>query len=138
MEITSRQRGAKLGRTISFSDKKCNINFDLNIFSMLCNYCVSSNKNIRRSDLIMLRNLIDAMNMDLFINEPEKIARIDFIKRALEIRIQHGNINRVLLIQGAMDGLTGETIVAPKRDNANPMPSVLLPFLFFPSPFAPL
>ena len=109
MEITSRQRGAKLGRTISFSDKKCNINFDLNIFSMLCNYCVSSNKNIRRSDLIMLRNLIDAMNMDLFINEPEKIARIDFIKRALEIRIQHGNINRVLLIQGAMDGLTGET-----------------------------
>lgn len=29
------------------------------------------------------------------------------------------------------DGLTGETIVTPKREKANPMVSVLLPFLFF-------
>lgn len=44
---------------------------------------------------------------------------------------ENGQIKKKIKLFKSCDGLTGETIVAPKRDNANPMPSVLLPFLFF-------
>ena len=44
---------------------------------------------------------------------------------------ENGQIKKKVKLFKSCDGLTGETIVAPKRDNANPMPSVLLPFLFF-------
>lgn len=44
---------------------------------------------------------------------------------------QDGQIKKKVKLFKSCDGLTGETIVTPKRDNANPMPSVLLPFLFF-------
>ena len=113
MELNRRNRGVRnvmnKSHTISYSEKKCKINFDINIFKMLCNYAVTSNKKVRRSCLIQLRNLIHSMDMSVFNSEPLKQAYINFMKKAIKARLDYGNITRELLIQGAIDGLTTES-----------------------------
>ena len=89
MDITRREKYKNSGRTTSFAKKTIDINFDLVSLDIMCSYVLSENRNIRRGQLINMRNLFDIIDMQLYINDVEKIKRIKFIKKALEGRILH-------------------------------------------------
>jgi replicative DNA helicase len=78
-----------MGRTINPSNKKLDINFDLMSLNLLCTYVLSENRNIRRGQLINVRNLFEMLDMDLYINDTERMKRVEFIKRGLEGRLTY-------------------------------------------------
>ena len=82
MNIERRQKYSNQGRTSVFTKKRLPINFDLSSLNLMCNYVITENRNIRRSQYINLRNLIDLLDMDKYINDQEKYKRVVFIKKA--------------------------------------------------------
>lgn len=89
MNLERRRKYSGSGRTVNKSGRKLDINFDLNSLNLMCSYILSENKNIRRSHLINMRNLFDLLDINVYINDTEKMKRIDFIKKGLEAKIIH-------------------------------------------------
>lgn len=89
MNLERRRKYSGSGRTINKSGRKLDINFDLNSLNLMCSYILSENKNIRRSHLINMRNLFDLLDMNVYVNDTEKMKRVDFIRKGLEAKILH-------------------------------------------------
>ena len=79
MNITSRNKYAKKGFSVVKSDKRIPINYDIKVLDLMCAYTMSENAYIKKSGLINLRNLIHLLDLDLYINDPEKMKRINFM-----------------------------------------------------------
>lgn len=90
MEITQRKRKYGQGRTAVKTKKKLPINFDVSSLDLMCQYTISSNRNIRRGMFINLRNLILLLDMEKYIKDQEKYKRVIFIRKGLEARLDKG------------------------------------------------
>lgn len=108
MNIERRKKYSGSGRTIVKSDKKLDIKFDINSLNLMCSYVLSQNKNIRRSHLINMRNLFELLDMGSYINDMEKMKRVNFIKRGLEARIVHNLTDPVIVIKYINGGIIEE------------------------------
>lgn len=108
MNLARRQKYANSGKTISKTDKTININFDLNVLNLMCSYVVSENRNVRRSHLINMRNLFELMDIGVYINDIEKMKRIDFIKKGIEARLIKNIKNPILIIKYINGGIIDE------------------------------
>lgn len=80
------------------STAKMPLAFDLTTLDLLCNYAISENRNIRRVQYINLRKLIYMLDMDKYDNDPEKRKRIQFLKRALEARLDRNIQDKDLIL----------------------------------------
>lgn len=88
------------------SSNKYNIKFDLNALNLFCAYVISNNKNIKRSSLIKFKALIDRIDMEYYLNEPDKLNRLKFIQKGLDARVTHNlnDSNMVMMhIRGDME-----------------------------------
>lgn len=103
MNIERRQKYKNSGRTASHSNKKIDINFDLNALNLMCSYVLSNNRNIRKGQLINMRNLFEIIDINLYINDPKKMQLINFIRKGLEGRILH-NLNQPSIIIKYING----------------------------------
>ena len=90
MKITSRQKRKGQGYSVVKTDKRIPIKYDLQVLDLMCTYSISENAYIRKSSLMNLRNLIHLLDMDYYVNDPEKMKRISFIKKALDGRLAKG------------------------------------------------
>lgn len=93
------QRYNKTGVTISTA-------FDIVALDLLCSFVTSSNVNIRRSQLINLRNLMACIDMDEYSKDSEKSLRIDFINAGLDARLNHNLNDRNIVLKHICGGLT--------------------------------
>ena len=110
MIISNRPKFKENGsRTVKFTNKTVDINFGLDMLNMLCSYCVSTNSNIKNTNLINLRNLIEILNMDIYEKDVEKKKRIEFIRKALDARLIHKLKEPLLVISYVCDGIIDET-----------------------------
>lgn len=109
MNIERRKKYSGSGRTINKSDRRLDINFDLNSLNLMCSYILSENKNIRRSHLINMRNLFDLLDINVYVNDIEKMKRIDFIKRGLEAKIIHNLKDPIIVIKYINGGIIEDT-----------------------------
>ncbi len=75
----------------------------------MCSYILSENKNIRRSHLLNMRNLFELLDINIYINDIEKMKRIDFIKRGLEGKIVHNLKDPIIIIKYINGGIIEET-----------------------------
>ena len=73
MQITERKRKYGQGKTAVKTKKKLPINFDVSSLDLMCQYTISSNRNIKRGMYINLRNLIEVLDMEKYINDQERI-----------------------------------------------------------------
>lgn len=106
MILTERPRKRGSGKTINKSKKLLEINLDVNALDLFCSYVVSSNKNIRRGQLLSIRNLIELLDIDKYYkNSPEKIQRIEFIKSGLEARLVYNLKDTALICSHICGGL---------------------------------
>lgn len=111
MNIQNRQKHSN-GYANVQSQKKIGLNFDLQVLDLMCSYTISENSNIRKSHLVNLRNLVNSLDMNLYINDPEKMSRIAFIKKGLEGRIVKGLKNPDVIIKYASGGIINDNIIA--------------------------
>ena len=66
-------------------DLKIDVNFDITMLDLMCAFVVSSNKNIRRGNIINMRNLFAVVNMDNYANDTERLSRINFISIRIKL-----------------------------------------------------
>lgn len=111
MVIERRPRSKGHGRTFTKVSKKLPINFDLSALTLMCNYIVSENRNIRRLQYVNLRNLIDMLDMEKYINDPERYKRIIFIQKGLEARLDRGISDPILLYKYINGGIIDDDII---------------------------
>lgn len=90
VEIAQRKKKYGQGKTFVKNKKKLPINFDVSSLDLMCQYVVSSNRNIRRGMYINLRNLVSLLDMEKYINDQEKYKRVIFIRKGLEGRLEKG------------------------------------------------
>lgn len=79
------------------------IGIDIPMLDTLCKVVVSQNKNIRRTQLMNIAKLVELINPEKYINDPEKTKMIKFIRRAVEARLAL-NIDDPYLILKHVDG----------------------------------
>lgn len=117
MVIEKRKRASGQGRTYVKNEKikKLPINFDLASLSLMCNYIVSENRNIRKTQFINLRNLIDMLDMERYINDQERYRRILFIKKGLEARLVRGLTDPTLIMKYCNGGIIDNDIIDPNE-----------------------
>lgn len=113
MKITSRQKRKGQGYSVVKTDKRIPIKYDLQVLDLMCTYSISENAYIRKSSLMNLRNLVYLLDMDYYVNDPEKMKRISFIKKALDGRLAKGLKNEVALVKYANGGIIDDTAFIP-------------------------
>ena len=91
-----------VGRTNGLS---IDIKFDITELDLFCAYIVSDNKDIRRGNIITLRNVFDLMNMNVYGNDRESLNRIDFIRRGIESRLNKNLSSGELILKDILGGL---------------------------------
>ena len=111
MNIERRTKYSGRGRSISKTDKKVDINFDLNALNLMCSYILSENRNIRRSHLINMRNLFDILDVSLYQNDIEKMKRFNFIKKGLEARIVQNLKDPYIVVKYINGGIIDDDVM---------------------------
>lgn len=111
MDITKRTKYSGRGRSISKTDNKVDINFDLNALNLMCSYILSENRNIRRSHLINMRNLFDILDMSLYQNDIEKMKRVNFIKKGLEAKILQNLRDPYIVLKYINGGIIDDDVI---------------------------
>lgn len=112
MIITNRPKKPGQGFSVVKNKKaKLPINFDLNSLNLMCTYVLSENRNIKRGQFINLRNLMELLDIDKYINDQEKYKRVVFIKKALEGRLVKGLNDPVAIVKYTNGGLLETDIV---------------------------
>lgn len=110
MIISTRERRPGQGRTYT-KTKKIPINFDLASLTLMCNYVISENRNVRKLQYINLRNLIDLLDMERYINDQEKYKRILFIKKGLEARLERNLHDKLMILKYINGGILDNDII---------------------------
>lgn len=111
MIIENRVKRKGSGRTNVKTKKKLPINFDLDSLDLMCSYVISNNRNIKRGQYVNLRNLIDMLDMERYINDQEKYKRILFIKKGIEARNLKGLTNSIAIIKYINGGIMDDDII---------------------------
>jgi len=84
---------------------KIDVNFDITELDLMCSYILSENRNIRRGNVINLRNLFLTIDMNVYNNDQERLARIDFINKGIEARLKYNLTNRKMILRQITGGL---------------------------------
>lgn len=111
MEIRNRTKYANSGRASVKTQRRLPINFDIGSLNLMCEFVLSSNRNIKRGHYINLRNVMDLLDMSKYVNDQEKLKRINFIKRGIEARIVKGLMKPLTIIKYINGGIMDDDII---------------------------
>ena len=89
------------------------INLDLSMLNNMTSYVISNNMNIKRMQLINLRNLIDIIDKSQYQSDIERTKRINYIYKGIEARINKNLLNSSLIIEYINSGLLEEDKLDP-------------------------
>ena len=111
MGIEERKKKYGQGRTSIKTKRRLPISFDVASLDLMCQYVISSNRNIKRGSFINLRNLIELLDMEKYISDQSKYRRVLFIKKGLEGRLEKGLNNPIAIIKYANGGFLDDNII---------------------------
>lgn len=84
-----------------------NISLDLSTLNIYCEYILSENAYIKGSNLQTMKKLFDNIDHTIYQGDPDREARVEFITRGLDARLNHKIRDRKLIEQyingGPMD-----------------------------------
>lgn len=96
---------------VQINEEKVPINFDIKSLNLFCTYVLSENAYIRMSALSNTKKLFDRMEMSIYQNDPERLTRIEFIKRALEAKVDKKIKNRDMVEKYINGGLEDKPLL---------------------------
>lgn len=112
MEIKNRPKYNGSRTAVKNKQAKIPMNFDIGSLNLMCEYVLSSNRNIRRGHYINLRNVMEMLDMSKYASDQEKLKRITFIKRGIEARIVKGLNNPLTIIKYINGGIMDDDIIS--------------------------
>lgn len=111
MNFERRSKYMGQGSSVVKSNKQLDINLDLRTLDIMCKCLVTDNQNVRRGQLINLRNLIYLLNPVNYENDPEKAKRVSFIKKGIEARLEFNLSDPFMIVTHIYGGiLDGEVV----------------------------
>ena len=114
MRFLNFERRAKYsgqGSSIVKGNKQLDINLDLRTLDIMCKSLVTDNQNIRRGQLVNLRNLIYLIRPENYENDIEKSKRISFIKKGIEARLINNLTDPYMIMTHIYGGILDSEIV---------------------------
>ena len=111
MNLERRTKYSGQGSSVVKSNKQLDINLDLHTLEIMCKCLVTDSQNIRRGQLINLRNLIYLVKPDNYVNDAEKNKRIDFIKKGIEARLVENLTDPFMILSHINGGILDTDIV---------------------------
>lgn len=89
----------------SASKQLISMNLDVVSLQLFCDFVVSENKNIHKSNIINLNNLISNLDMSEYNNDPERLSKIEFIKKGIEARLVYNLTKKDLILMHINGGI---------------------------------
>ena len=111
LNLERRTKYSGQGSSVVKSNKQLDINLDLHTLEIMCKCLVTDSQNIRRGQLINLRNLIYLVKPDNYVNDAEKNKRIDFIKKGIEARLVENLTDPFMILSHINGGILDTDIV---------------------------
>lgn len=111
MQIEERKRKYGQGKSYVKYKKKLPVSFDVSSLDLMCQYVISTNRNIKRGMYINLRNLVELLDMERYINDQERYKRVLFIKKGLQARLERGLDKPVTIVKYINGGFLDDDIV---------------------------
>lgn len=111
MIISRRSKYSGHGRTGVTNTKlknSININIDISLLKSILNLVTSSNANIRRMQLINIRNLFQIIDKSQYLSDIEKTRTINHIEKGIECRLNMNLSNTAMIVQYINNGLLPE------------------------------
>lgn len=107
MDLTRRKKYSGHSHKVSKSDDKIKLSFDLSTLNMFCSYILSENRNIKRSQLINMRNLFEVMDLSEYMDS-ERAKRLAFVQKGLDARLNFSLTSSEMILKhingGILDG----------------------------------
>lgn len=94
-------------------DDKIRLNLDIIALNLLGSYVLTDNKNVRRSHLVNLSNILDRLDMRDYENDNARIDKINIIRRALEGKLNYNIKDIDMLIKHINGGIFAESTIDP-------------------------
>lgn len=110
MNLTRRQKYSGHGHKVSKMDNKIRLSLDLSTLNMFCSYIISENRNIKRSQLINMRNLFEVMDLSEYTDN-EKSRRVSFIQKGLDARLVHGLTSTEMIVKHINGGILDNDLI---------------------------
>ena len=111
MIVERRNRNKGNGYQVVKTKKRLPISFDLASLNLMCNYVLSENRNIKRGQYINLRNLVEMLDLDKYVNDSEKMKRINFIKKGIEARLIRGLTKPTAIVKYINGGILDDDVI---------------------------
>lgn len=90
------------------NDESIRVKIDLQTFNILCRYILSPPAYLRMNHITNLHKLISNLDMGTYENDPDKIKRIQFIRRGIEARRKYNLVDQSLILNHICSGLDYE------------------------------
>ncbi len=87
------------------------VTFDIQSLDLFCTYITSENSSIRAFHLSMMKKLFDRLDMSKYMNDADKLIRIEFIKRGLEAKVLKKIKNKDVLLKYISGGLEDKPLM---------------------------
>jgi hypothetical protein len=97
MEDRRQKYSTQINNPVKNKDLKIDIKFDITELDIMCSYIISENRAIHRGNIINMRNLFLIIDMSNYVNDQERLARIEFINKGIEARLIY-NLNTTDMI----------------------------------------
>lgn len=86
--------------------KPIKLNLDLMTYDILCRYILQGQSMVRMEHLVNLRKLISIIDYSTYENDPEKVKRVNFIRKGLEARLENNINDRDIILTYVNGGLS--------------------------------
>lgn len=84
---------------------KVSLNVPLRTFTILCRYCLTSSPYIRMTHLNNLKRFISILDPKVYETDPNKMHRIEFIRKALDARLKYGLTDPCMVLDHVLRNL---------------------------------
>lgn len=116
--FTRNQKYSKMTDSQNKSSK-ISINLDITVLQLFCNFIVSDNKSIHKSNIMNMDSLINNLDMSKYENDAEKLNKIDFIKRGLDARLNYNLDKSNLILSHIRGGLLSDDDIIYNLEEIN-------------------
>ena len=109
--MDSSRRSRYMNQVYGDKDSYIDINLDMHSLEMLCKMVVSQNRAMRRTQLVNIAKLISLIDPAKYSNDPDKIERINFIKKGIEARVGLNIEDPYMIVQHVNGGILSDDII---------------------------
>lgn len=97
--------GNDIAKRRNINKDNAKINIDLTTLNILCRYILQDPRLIRMEHLVNIRRLLNLVDPSMYENDQEKVKRINFLRKAIEARLDYSLTDKELILKHINGGI---------------------------------